>query len=308
MIKKIFGFLAALIVYVSKRVIERVDPTIQPMFLVSCVGHVLLLIIFTIMPMIHFRSMQAATIQTIRIQNLGGGGPESIEPELPELSVPESVKLPEPISQESPKKVEEKKVEKKPIIEEKKVEEVKKETKKEKKKEDTKKQEKPKPKEKSVEEKIKERLESLNQKKWMDASQYEKDSNNPPAINNEIKGAAFSGSKGKGIRGGPNLGGLSSSAETEGDFPYAWYLVSLQNKVKLAWDQPKESVHNRFAHVKFDLTEDGLISNVQIAQSSGSSIFDESVLKAVKEANPAPPLPRQFPFSSLTVTIIFELE
>ncbi len=298
----------ALIVYISKRVIERVDPSIQPMFLVSCIGHVLLLIAFTIMPMIHFRSMQAATIQTIRIQSLGGGGPESVELELPELNVPETIKSPEPIPQDSPKKVEDKKEEKKSVKEEKKIEEVKKETKKEKKKEDSKKQEKPKPKEKSVEQKIKERLESLDQKKWMDASQYEKDSKKTPASDKEIKGAAFSSSKGKGVSGGPGLGGLSSSAETEGDFPYSWYLVSLQNKVKLAWDQPKESVHNRFAHVKFDLTEDGSISNVQIAQSSGSSTFDESVIKAVKEANPAPPLPREFPFSSLTVTIIFELE
>ena len=145
---------------------------------------------------------------------------------------------------------------------------------------------KPKKPEKSVEEKIQERLKKLDKNKWENPKTFQKKNRETPK---------------------PKPQAASSITALE-NFPYTWYLTTLQNKVKQVWSQPQDTILKKGAQIKFLISRNGGVSQVKLIQTSGSSLMDESAMRAVREGSPYAPLPRQYDGNSLTVTIIFELE
>ena len=60
--------------------------------------------------------------------------------------------------------------------------------------------------------------------------------------------------------------------------------------------------------ISFTIARDGTVSNVQVSQPSGNYLLDTSAKRAVIDANPLPPLPREFTQSQATVELGFQLQ
>src|SRR5262249_29641243 len=60
--------------------------------------------------------------------------------------------------------------------------------------------------------------------------------------------------------------------------------------------------------VLFEIQRDGSIRPPRIGQTSGNALYDQAALRAIVEASPFPPLPREWPKPSLTVEMTFQLE
>ncbi len=105
------------------------------------------------------------------------------------------------------------------------------------------------------------------------------------------------------------LGGGSGSGSGGGDgsgvfFPYAYYVEALKNKISANWFRGGDS--GLSAVVYFRIYKNGNIQKLQIDEASGSSSFDLSALRAVKNAEPFPPLPDDYTKEYLSVFLKFE--
>lgn len=68
------------------------------------------------------------------------------------------------------------------------------------------------------------------------------------------------------------------------------YRDQLEAMVKRGWNWP-DTGRRFICEVAFQISPAGQISNVRIHRSSGNSLYDESVVRAVQKANPVPPPP-----------------
>jgi TonB family protein len=102
-------------------------------------------------------------------------------------------------------------------------------------------------------------------------------------------GAAGAGSTG--------TGGLSS-------IRLRTYQAELQAKITNAWNIPPQSKDLR-AEVLLVIDRSGNVEQTRVVQGSGNALFDESLQRAIKQAQPLPALPEDFAASSLRVTLNF---
>lgn len=93
-------------------------------------------------------------------------------------------------------------------------------------------------------------------------------------------------------------------------FPHLWYLKIIERKVREYWVTRGMDISAQRADpvVRFKIGRDGFVSGLRIERSSGSGILDDSVLKAVKSAQPFPPLPDDYKGDSLGVHFGFSYE
>ena len=115
--------------------------------------------------------------------------------------------------------------------------------------------------------------------------------------------------------------GMGLAAGTGGDsegvptidseaFPFAYYRAILTDRLRSTWSRPLiPGGLNRpiRAMVRFEILRGGAIGNVSLVTASGHSPLDRSALRAVYDANPVPPLPREFEGNRLAVHFFFEL-
>jgi len=95
------------------------------------------------------------------------------------------------------------------------------------------------------------------------------------------------------------------------DFPFAYYLALIENRVGGVWAPPRGLVSGGkipAATVRFEILRNGRIRNPHVTVSSGISFFDTSALRAVQESDPFPPLPEGFPGERLGVNFVFQYE
>jgi len=90
--------------------------------------------------------------------------------------------------------------------------------------------------------------------------------------------------------GAAKLGGNGFGGGTLASAEKVAYANSLQQHVKSGWRWLAAREKLRCS-VLVDILPDGRIRSVNISQSSGNSNFDESVLRAVRKANPVPAAP-----------------
>lgn len=97
---------------------------------------------------------------------------------------------------------------------------------------------------------------------------------------------------------------------TDDDFPFAWYLQRVEGLIARNWN-PRQLGFGKRALVScavhFQVSRGGGVSRVTLVQASGTGVFDREALRAVQTTR-LPPLPPQYPGSSLGVTFIFNLE
>lgn len=91
---------------------------------------------------------------------------------------------------------------------------------------------------------------------------------------------------------GAASGGISFDG---GDFPYDAFIARMRQKIASVWQVPAGSEGvERFAVVYFRVHRDGTITHVAVEQPSGVFLFDQSCQRAVLQAAPFPPLPREY--------------
>jgi len=93
------------------------------------------------------------------------------------------------------------------------------------------------------------------------------------------------------------------------DFPHAWYLRQVLQKVQGEWQrQPPVNEPDRRPMILVEIQRDGTIRPPSVEQTSGSVFYDQAALRAVVAASPFPPLPQDWSRVSLRVMFRFELE
>jgi TonB family protein len=60
--------------------------------------------------------------------------------------------------------------------------------------------------------------------------------------------------------------------------------------------------------IVFTIARNGMVTNVQVSQPSGNYLLDTSAKRALLDANPLPPLPREFTQNEATVELFFQLK
>jgi protein TonB len=89
-------------------------------------------------------------------------------------------------------------------------------------------------------------------------------------------------------------------------FPFSYYLSAIERKVSENWLSAAGGRDGGISCVVyFRLSRNGRVSDLRVETPSGSSHFDRSALRAVKSAEPFPPLPRAFGESWLGIHFTF---
>lgn len=103
--------------------------------------------------------------------------------------------------------------------------------------------------------------------------------------------------------------GVGAMTLDASDFPYAWYLRQVLQKVEGEWQrQNQRAAPTQKPLVLVEILRDGSIRMPKIDQSSGSALYDQAALRAVLDASPFPPLPEDWSRPSLRVQFRFDLE
>jgi TonB family protein len=92
------------------------------------------------------------------------------------------------------------------------------------------------------------------------------------------------------------------------DFPYAWYLRQVLQKVEQEWqrqNQPNDPQQKPQVYV--EIQRDGSIKAPAIHKSSGNSYYDNAALRAVMAASPFPKLPDDWSKPSLRILFTFDV-
>jgi protein TonB len=129
------------------------------------------------------------------------------------------------------------------------------------------------------------------------------------------EGTATAGGFGSGLRigtgngtGGWGPGGPGSGGGL-GNFPYAYYLNIITEKVSANWftSLVDPGVSGNFQTVVyFRIQREGQIVDLKVEQSSGITPLDLSAMRAVRAAAPFPPLPRDYTDPFLVIHLMFE--
>lgn len=97
--------------------------------------------------------------------------------------------------------------------------------------------------------------------------------------------------------GGTGTGGLSG-------IRLRAYQAELQAKITNAWNIPPQS-KDLHAEVFLIIDRSGNVEQSRLVQGSGNALFDESLQRAIKQAQPLPALPEDYAASSVRVTLHF---
>jgi protein TonB len=86
------------------------------------------------------------------------------------------------------------------------------------------------------------------------------------------------------------------------------YVDLMRDRISQHWNTADvRASASQKCSISFVISRDGTVSNVQVAQASGSYLLDNSAKRAILDANPLPSLPTQFSGSQVPVTLWFQL-
>jgi TonB family protein len=128
----------------------------------------------------------------------------------------------------------------------------------------------------------------------------EPDSRRPPRAT-PAPAAAAAGATTPGLEFGPTGPGVPDGTDSGGD----WYLAGVQQKIWMLWNQQIKSGFNRPIGVTFTILADGQVTNVNVTQPSGVALLDMAAQRAILNAAPFGPLPREYGTNSRTIRALF---
>ncbi|MFZ1946642.1 MAG: energy transducer TonB [bacterium] len=117
-----------------------------------------------------------------------------------------------------------------------------------------------------------------------------------------------SGRGGSGTGTGSGVGPGSGIKVDDQDFRFAYYLEVIRERIGYSWSPPAlyGAKSDVAATVYFKIGRDGSISDAEIEKSSSQETFDRAALRAIKLADPLPPLPAGFRGKNLGVHFEFQ--
>jgi TonB family protein len=105
-----------------------------------------------------------------------------------------------------------------------------------------------------------------------------------------------------GLEFGPPGPGVPDGTDTGGD----WYLAGVQQKIWMLWNQQIKSGFTQSVSVTFTILPDGNVTGVRVTQPSGASLLDMAAQRAVLNAAPFGPLPREYGQNPRTIRALFK--
>jgi TonB family protein len=85
-----------------------------------------------------------------------------------------------------------------------------------------------------------------------------------------------------------------------------WYLASVQQKIWMIWNQQVKTGFTQSVGVQFTIMPDGSVTDVRLTQPSGAALLDLAAQRAVQNAAPFAPLPREYGQNPRTIQALFK--
>ncbi len=108
--------------------------------------------------------------------------------------------------------------------------------------------------------------------------------------------------------------GVAAQGQGGGDFGarYPWYVDSVRNRIRQAWDQTTidpavRAARRAHAVMTFRINADGSVSNIRLFQTSGNQSMDYSAQRALLSLGSLSRLPNDYMGSYVDVTFDFDL-
>ena len=105
-----------------------------------------------------------------------------------------------------------------------------------------------------------------------------------------------------GLEFGPPGPGVPTGTDSGGD----WYLAGVQQKIWSIWNQQLKSGFTQSVGVTFTILPDGNVTGVRVTQPSGVSLLDMAAQRAILNAAPFGPLPREYGQNPRTIQALFK--
>ena len=115
-------------------------------------------------------------------------------------------------------------------------------------------------------------------------------------------GAQGAGAVTPGLEFAPPGPGVPDGADSGGD----WYLAGVQQKIWMLWNQQIRSGFTQPVGVTFTILPDGNVTGVRATQPSGVALLDMAAQRAVLNAAPFGPLPREDGQKPRTIQALFK--
>jgi TonB family protein len=117
-----------------------------------------------------------------------------------------------------------------------------------------------------------------------------------------VPGGRGTASTTPGLEFGPPGPGVPDGTDAGGD----WYLAGVQQKIWMLWNQQIKSGFSQSVGVTFTILPDGNVTGVRVTQPSGASLLDMAAQRAVLNAAPFGPLPREYGQNPRTIQALFK--
>jgi TonB family protein len=104
-----------------------------------------------------------------------------------------------------------------------------------------------------------------------------------------------------GLEFGPPGPGVPDGTDTGGD----WYLAGVQQKIWMIWNQQIKAGFTQPVGVTFTIQPDGSVTDVRVTKPSGAALLDMAAQRAVLNAAPFGPLPRENGQHPRTIQALF---
>jgi TonB family protein len=125
----------------------------------------------------------------------------------------------------------------------------------------------------------------------------------PKAAGGGAAGSTGKSSQTPGLEFGLTPGpGVPGGTDPMGD----WYLAGVQRKIWMLWTQQIRGDMPQPVTVRFTITADGAVEDVEILQSSGAYLLDNAAQRAVTTAAPFSPLPKTYETNRITIQAVFK--
>jgi len=154
-------------------------------------------------------------------------------------------------------------------------------------------------------ERIRQRKESESVDTAIERLRSEKDSRQLDSAIERIRKRVTIGSAGAVETGESGTGGASSGVMS---IKFKIYYNLLWQRIRSVWVLPEEALggkKNLETIIAIRIARDGQIEDIQFEKKSGNPYLDDSALRAIKKANPLPPLPSDIEGDKFDVGVRF---
>ena len=103
---------------------------------------------------------------------------------------------------------------------------------------------------------------------------------------------------------------LNVTAQVDEHFPFDYYLAIVRRKIAQEWAPPAGTPTGEaspMATMRFRIDRGGMVSGIQVEETSSIVVYDRSAHEALVRAQPLPPLPETYSGRWLTVHLRFRI-